>query len=92
LLECYRDDMARLRELFDGASYDRLGLEWVENDATDILGLCQDMLDKLVGKPPPSEAIDLQTRFRSYYVRAGTGPYIGYIGPRFVIRHAHLIE
>jgi len=92
LLECDREEMDRLRRLFDGATYDRLGLAWVENDAEDILGLCMDMMDRLEGRAPPAEAARLQAAFRALYKKAPVGPKLGGIGPRFALRHAHLIE
>ena len=92
LLECYRDDMDRLRRLFDGATYEELGLEWVENDPEDILGLTMDMMDKVEGRAPPDEAVRLQGAFRALYVRGYNGPLAGGIGPRFALRYAHLIE
>ena len=91
LLECYRDDLDLLRYLFNGATYEKLGLEWVENDPEDILGLTMDMMDMIEGRAPPPEAVLLQRAFRALYARAYIGPLAGGIGPRFALRHRLLI-
>lgn len=91
LLECYRDEYERLRTLFDGATYEKLGLEWIENDPEDILGLTMDMMDKIEGRNSSTEAVQLQAAFRGLYKKAPDTRFLGGIGPRFALRHAHLI-
>jgi putative glycosyltransferase (TIGR04372 family) len=92
LLECYRNEPVRLRKLFNGTTYDKLGLQWVENEAQDILGLCMDMMDRIEGRAPSEEAVRLQAAFRALYRQAPDSRHLGGIGPRFALRYAHLIE
>lgn len=73
-----------------------LGLEAIENAPEDILDLCRDMLDQLDGIAPSAEARELQQIWRRRYMRhldsIPHSEYAGWIGPRFVLKHRHLIE
>ena len=88
----FDESMARRRELFDGKTYESLGLEWVENEPQDVVGLCMDMVDQVEGKLAAPYADQLQKMYRALYVGPNASPYGGRLGPRFALRHAHLIE
>lgn len=78
---------------FDGEAaeaYESLGVQWVENDADDILGLAQDIMDSLKGNLLRDDVRALQWRF---YARLQSGideRYVGTLSPRFIRRHADL--
>ena len=88
----FDESMARRRELRDGKTYESLGLEWVDNEPQDVVGLCMDMVDQLEGKLTAPYADQLQKMYRDLYVGPNASPHGGRLGPRFALRHAHLIE
>ena len=66
--------------------------QWGESDGNDILGGCMDMIDQLEGREAPPQARELQ----KFYAEK----YLGYlpdyqlaakIGPRWALKHRHLI-
>ena len=69
-----------------------LGLELVENDADDILGLCLDMLERLDhGLSPEDQA--LQAAYKRRYLGGLRAiEFAPDIGPRFLRRHAGLLD
>lgn len=84
--------VAEGKNLYNPLRYEHMCVEWVENSADEIADLCLDMIDHLEGRRPPPEAERLQALYRGYYDGPHSSPYAGPIGPRFVLRHAALIE
>jgi len=68
------------------------GLQMRNNTPDEIRELCQDMLDAQNGIVPPPDVRELQLeyqrRFHNYY---GVDTGLGFIGPRFARKYAHLI-
>lgn len=89
LLECHRDEPARLRSIFKEQTYNDLGFDWIENTPDEITDAVRDMLDKIEGREPSEAGKALQAKFRALY---NTAPKEGGIGPRFAIKHARLIS
>ncbi|CAA7613595.1 conserved hypothetical protein [Candidatus Terasakiella magnetica] len=93
---------AACQGVFDGARtspwradrvelYDALDLEYVENDATDILGLCQDMWDQVHNTPPPQGAAEIQAAYHRLHTDLHASTNAGRLSPRFALRHKDLI-
>lgn len=87
-------DIHEHRRNVDGTSfYADHGLEWVENDAEDVLGLCMDMMDRVEGRTPDAEVRELQDAYHALYAGSSHDtPYAGRIGLRFIRRHRHLLK
>jgi putative glycosyltransferase (TIGR04372 family) len=72
---------------------EKIGLEIVNNDANEILGLCLDMLDRLEGRPVDSEAVEIQAWYkRRFFAHVPTIDFAPDIGPRFILKYRHLFS
>jgi hypothetical protein len=49
------------------------------------------MMDLVEGRAPSPQALRLQERYGLLHADVDRGPGAGRIGPRFALRHAHLI-
>jgi putative glycosyltransferase (TIGR04372 family) len=86
------EDIRWQLNLLHSSFYQDNGLEWLENDAEDIGDLCKDMLDQLEGRSPPAEARQLQDCYRGLYTGPHSSEHAGRIGPRFILKHRHLLS
>lgn len=65
---------------------------WPENHPSDVLGLAQDMWDRLNGVEPDAGTVRMQDAFRALYGRSPhNSPYAGRIGPRFIRKYRQLL-
>ncbi len=65
-------------------------VQFVENTAEDLLGLCQDTFDLMNGIEPDEETKKLQARYRDIFYHTGSEEYPD-ITPRFIQRYKHLL-
>ena len=74
-------------------TFESHGFGILDNSPDEILDLCMDMEDKLLGIPADSEAIELQVMYKQRFLR--DGPYdldhMPDIGPRFAKKYQTLI-
>jgi len=70
----------------------QLDLEWAENSPEEVLGICQDMVEKLEGIPPAPEAARLQEVYRTFYPEEEAHPLASPIAPRFALKYSQLIQ
>lgn len=67
-------------------------IEWIENDAEDILGLAKDLVDRVAGREPSDEARRLHDGYLACYGESPhNSPHTARLGPRFALRHKDLI-
>lgn len=79
-------------DLYTEQYYEDAGLEFLENEPEDILGITQDLMDRLEGRPPTPEQVELQQRYKAFYKGPNSGPLASNIGPRFAFRHRDLFS
>ncbi len=73
-------------------TYEKLGLEWVENTADDIRDLCLDMFDMVDGREPPPGGREAQIHYRETFLSHIEGrEYAGQLGPRFALKYRDLM-
>ena len=74
-------------------TYDKEGIELVNNSEDDILDLALDMLDRLEGRAPPPEAAELQAFYkRRFYAHVpGMAAHGPDIGARFALKYRDIL-
>lgn len=79
--------------LHNGMTYEKLGLEWVENSAEDIRDLCLDMFDLVEGRPTIDGGREAQEFYRCNIIsHIPESEFAGQIGPRFAVKYSQLMN
>lgn len=93
-LDAFVCTMENIRKWDNAAFYDQLGLDIIENDEDEILDACLDMLDRVEGRAPPGDSIELQKLFKRRFLAPAITEYeyAPDISPRFALKYRALIE
>jgi putative glycosyltransferase (TIGR04372 family) len=72
--------------------YDKMGIEWVNNSAEDILELCDEILDVLDGKKPNDDVSKLRKEYLTFHGELNGPLHSGTIGGQYLIKRQHLFN
>lgn len=76
---------------YRSSDYEDAGITLIENDPSDILGVCRDMFRITGGEASTNEFADLQARYKALLVDVPEAEFAGDVAPSFLVRHQGLL-